>query len=168
MRCGADGTDCAVQHVVPALRGRCTKTRKVAGKVIPYEWYADCPVCHGRDKLTITAKGHTLLRWCQKCNAAPERLTAALAEILPGCFGGTRKRSAINPDVLTELAMSGMPPMSMKLAMLEMTGMGTNEALDKLGVRRENRARVITGRINSDAKAQVAERIKIDDRPTAA
>jgi uncharacterized protein YjiS (DUF1127 family) len=46
--------------------------------------------------------------------------------------------------------------MSMKLALLEMSGMSTPEALDYLGVRRENRSRVIAGRIRFDAKPQVA------------
>jgi hypothetical protein len=39
-----------------------------------------------------------------------------------------------------------MPPVSLRLAVLEMTGMSTTAALEKLGVRRENRARVINGR----------------------
>jgi hypothetical protein len=57
-----------------------------------------------------------------------------------------RKPAPIDPEALAALALSGMQPMSLKLAMLEMAGVGTREALDKLGVRREHRSRVINGR----------------------
>jgi uncharacterized protein YjiS (DUF1127 family) len=40
----------------------------------------------------------------------------------------------------------------MRLAMLELAGMSTREALDKLGVRRENRSRVIAGRTGGASK----------------
>jgi hypothetical protein len=167
VRCGEDGTDCAVKHVVPALHGRCTKSRRVGRNQVPYEWRAACPVCHTAGKLTLTAKGRNLLRHCQKCKASQARLTEALAQLLPACFGGARK-PGIDPAALAELALSGMPPISLKLALLEMAGMSTPEALDKLGVRRENRARVITGRIKTDAKPQVASRINSDDPSEAA
>jgi hypothetical protein len=64
------------------------------------------------------------------------------------CFTAGRKprRARIAPDDVIELALSGMNGLSLKLALLEMAGMSTPEALGKLGVRRENRARVIAGR----------------------
>ena len=55
-------------------------------------------------------------------------------------------RHPIDHGELITLALAEMPPTSLRLAMLEMAGFGTADALDKLGVRREHRARVIAGR----------------------
>ena len=155
MRCGENGADCALKHVVPALGGTCTKTRKG----VPCEWACRCPVCHAAGKLTLTAQGRNLLRYCHRCNAAQETLTAALSAILP-CFWPPGARPPRQPkptaqSVLAEvqeLALSGLPPMSMKLSMLEMCGMSTSEALEKLGVRRDHYARVIAGRTGGSPK----------------
>lgn len=161
MRCGRDGTECALSDVVPKLGGKCTKTRTVRGQVIPYEWAVTCPVCHGVNKLTLTARGRGLLRHCHKCEVVQDVLTAALVQLMPGCFWPARKVPVAawkppGPSDLQALALAAMPPMSLRLALLEMAGMSTPEALDKLGVRRENRSRVIAGRIRFDAKPQVA------------
>ena len=59
--------------------------------------------------------------------------------------GGRAVRLPIEHDDLIGLALSDMPPMTMRLAMLRLAGLGTPEALDRLGVRRENRSRVIAG-----------------------
>lgn len=150
MRCGEDGTECAVSHVAPKLRGRPTKTRRVAGHDVPWEWAARCPCCHAPGKLTLTAKGRSILRHCQKCKASQDDLTAALVKLLPGCFwpaGKARIRQVpVERADLAALALTDMPPMSLRLILLEMSGLSTPAALDKLGVRRENRARVINGR----------------------
>ena len=65
--------------------------------------------------------------------------------------GGSR-REVIQHDELAELALADVPPMTMKLMMLRMAGLGTAEALDKLGVRSDNRARVIGGRTGGASK----------------
>lgn len=155
MRCGLEGTDCALEHVVPALGGRCTKSRTIGSEAVPYEWACRCPACHGAEKLTVTAKGKMLLWYCQRC---PEErqpdVTAALAALLPACFGAgsASARPGIRDSDVIALTLSAMPPMSMKLALLELAGMGTQEALDKLGVRREHRSRVISGRTGGAPK----------------
>jgi hypothetical protein len=149
LRCGEDGTDCAVRHVVPLLDGRCTKSRTVAGQPVPYQWACTCPVCHGPGKLTLTAKGRMLLRFCQRCEAEQDDLTAALTKLLPVCFTvapSRRSGPVIAADKLIALALAPMPPRSRQLAMLELAGIGTQDALDRLGVARQNRYRVIAGR----------------------
>ena len=149
MRCGEDGTECAIRHVVPELRGYCTKTRKTGSRDTPYEWACTCPLCHGDGKLTVTAKGRTILLFCQKCRGSQGKLTAEMAARLPACFrlpGQPRGGSRIDPADLAALALAEMPPVSLRLALLEMSGLSTPDALDKLGVRRENRSRVINGR----------------------
>ena len=167
MRCGEDGTECALRDVVPKLGGHCTKTRKVGGRDIPWEWACNCPLCSGAGKLTVTAKGRTMLLHCQKCKATQVRLMAKMADLLPACFrapGQSRGGSRIDPAELAAMALAEMPPVSLRLALLEMSGMSTPDALDKLGVRRENRSRVIKrARIRFDAKPQVSERINLDD-----
>jgi hypothetical protein len=148
VRCGETAAECALKHVLPALGGTCTRTRNG----VPCEWSARCPACHAAGKLTLTAKGRTLLRYCHKCEASQEALTAALSALLP-CFwppgsrpSRQRRQPSIEQGDLTALALADVPPMSLRLYLLEMDGMSTPEALDKLGVRRENRARVIKGR----------------------
>jgi hypothetical protein len=80
-------------------------------------------------------------------------LRPVLAERLKGCLPRRRSdRPAIGHDDLIELALSGMPPMTMRLRMLRMAGMGTQQALDKLGVRREHRCRVIAGKTGATPK----------------
>lgn len=141
--------------MVPALGGRCTKSRTIGSEAIPYEWACRCPVCHGADKLTLTAKGRMLLWYCQRCpDERQEDVTAALTAALPVCFGAAQasiRRGVRDADVIN-VALSAMPPLSMKLALLELAGLGTQEALDKLGVRREHRSRVIAGRTGGAPK----------------
>lgn len=151
MRCGEDGTDCAVKHVVPLLDGHCTKSRRIGSRSIPYEWSCRCPACGRDDKLTLTAKGRNLLRHCQRCKVPQDELTAALGTLLPGCFRPAGKPapkgSWTSAEDVISLALAGMPPMSLRLALLELAGLRTPDALDRLGVRRENRSRVINGRV---------------------
>jgi hypothetical protein len=59
---------------------------------------------------------------------------------------GGRRREAIDHDELIALVLSDLPPMTKHLRILQLAGLGTDEALDKLGVRRENRSRVIAGK----------------------
>lgn len=157
---------CAVDHVLPVLPGRCTDSRKIraGGKQIdvPVQWEALCPLC-GAQKLTLTVKGRLLDRHCQKCKAPQPELTAAMIKLFPQCFRLPRTAPERPPLIqsadVTAIALSGMQPISMKLALLELAGMATPEALDKLGVRRENRPRVIARRvIRTDANAQVVKR----------
>ena len=65
--------------------------------------------------------------------------------------GGPRLRSEIRSDIsgneIVALAMTKMPPVSLRLAMLELAGMTTREALDALGVGPTHRHRVIYGRL---------------------
>ena len=63
-----------------------------------------------------------------------------------------------------------MPPMTLRLRLLQLTGMSTPEALDKLGVRRENRSRVISGQTGGASKrmqnrrsTEDQNRIQMDD-----
>lgn len=171
MRCGEDGTDCALKHVVPELKGRCTKERTVGGRKVPYEWACACPVCHGADKLTLTAKGKYLLRFCQRCEAEQGDLTEALAKLLPACFGEASNRHrgrAVTTDALIALALAPMPPLSRQLAMLELAGVGTQDALDRLGVARQNRYRVIAGRGSSVVAARVQSSSSSSPQPSQA
>jgi hypothetical protein len=116
----------------------------------------------------------TSIRWRTWCECEQDTVRPVLADRLGDCAPRPRSdRPPIKPGDVTALALADMPPMSMKLAMLEMGGMSTRQALDKLGVRRENRSRVIAGRtggvpkrrIQMDAKPQVMTRIQMDDMP---
>jgi hypothetical protein len=77
----------------------------------------------------------------------------AVRGILGDCAPGKPEGPApVDREALIGLILSGLPPMSLKLAVLQLAGMGTQEALDKLGVRPDHRSRVITGRTGGTPK----------------
>jgi hypothetical protein len=136
-RCGLLAVDCAIDHWAPALGGR----REPVG------WRAPCPICGTERALEWDVPVRTI-RWHSFCNEHDqESLRPALAKLLPSCIPPHRKtRPPIDHDDLIALALdTGIPPMTLRLAILRLAGVGTREALDKLGVRRENRSRVING-----------------------
>ena len=135
--------DCAITHWCPAL----------GGHPEPSGWRADCPVCHAERALEWDVPGRSIRwrSWCPVHDKAAMRpvLIARLPNCLPGRGGG---RVPVDHDDLIALMLSPMPPMSMRLAVLEMAGLSTQAALDKLGVRREHRSRVIAGRTGAVPK----------------
>lgn len=135
--------DCAAEHWAAALGGH----RERAG------WRADCPCCGADRSLEWDAPGKTV-RWQSWC-AEHDRdaLRPVLAGRLGACFPRRRSdRPPVRHDDLIALALADMPPKTKELRMLQMAGMGTREALDKLGVRSDNRARVIGGRTGGTSK----------------
>jgi hypothetical protein len=145
MRCGLPAEDCAVIHWAPALSGH----REQAG------WRASCPVCGAERALEWDVPGKSV-RWKTWCaEHDKEALRPVLLGLLPGCLPRrSADRVAIDPGDLIALALGDIPPMSMRLAMLELAGMGTPEALAKLGVRRNHRSRVIAGRTGAPKRVQ--------------
>lgn len=109
---------------------------------------ADCPVCgfHRGLSAQVKTKRVEWNLWCQpRCDR--DAVRAKLAAALPGCISVRYSpRHAVDRDDLIRLADSRMPPQSLRLALLEYAGMSTQAALDRLGVQRANRARVIAGR----------------------
>jgi hypothetical protein len=96
----------------------------------------------------VQAKGR-YVSWNLFCDPRCERNTVRLklAELLPGCVSARyAPRHSVSSDDLIRIADSSMAPQSLRLAMYEMAGLGTQEALDRMGVRREHRSRVISGR----------------------
>lgn len=143
MACGLglpDAEDCAADHWSPALNGR----RERNG-----QWRAPCPVpgCKSLRALEYDAPGRHV-RWRSFCGKHDkDAVKPYLATLIGPCMPSRRAgRHPIDHGDLITLALAEMPPTSLRLAMLEMAGLGTGEALDKLGVRREHRARVIAGR----------------------
>lgn len=148
MACGLgfpDAEDCAADHWSPALDGR----RESGG-----QWRADCPVpgCGASRSLEYDTPGKHV-RWRSFCGKHDkDAVRPYLAKLIGPCMPGGSRRPRIENDDLIALALSQMPPMTMRLEMLRLAGLGTAEALDKLGVRRENRSRVIAGRTGGASK----------------
>jgi hypothetical protein len=144
---GLDAEDCAADHWSRPLKGR----REPSG-----QWRADCPVdgCRtGRRGLEYDAPGKHV-RWKSFCgehdkDAVRPFLVALIGPCMPS---GGSQRLPIRHDELTDLALADLPPMTRQLRMLQLAGMGTQEALDKLRVRRENRSRVIAGKTGGASK----------------
>lgn len=148
MACGLgfpDAEDCAADHWSPALGGR----RERGG-----QWRADCPVpgCGAVRSLEYDAPGKHV-RWRSFCGTHDkEAVRPYLARLIGPCMPGGTRRPRIDNDELIAVALSDVPPMTMRLALLRLAGFGTAEALDKLGVRPDNRARVIGGRTGGASK----------------
>ena len=151
MACGRgepSAEDCAVACWCKALAGL-NSHREPNG-----QWRCDCPVpdCKSERCLEWDAPGKHV-RWRTFCQPHDkEAVRPYLAALIGPCMPGGSRREPIRHDDLIALALSGMPAMTMRLEMLRMAGMGTAEALGKLGVRRENRSRVIAGKTGSASK----------------
>lgn len=150
MACGLHPQDCLTDHVLPSVAEARQGSR--AG-----QYRGLCPVC-SRATLSMSVGKSARIVWtchagCTQPAVREGLISAGVSErCLPrmvaqeGSRAGQRQPARIDPAAITELALSAMPPMSLKLALLELAGMSTSEALDKLGVRREHRARVMNGR----------------------
>jgi hypothetical protein len=93
------------------------------------------------------------VRWKSFCgDHDKDAIRPHLARLIGSCMPGGSRRETIAHDELIELMLSDVPPMTMKLMGLRLAGLGTAEALDKLGVRPDNRARVIGGRTGGASK----------------
>ena len=147
MACGLGelAEDCAADHWSRALDGR----REPSG-----QWRADCPVpgCQsGRRALEYDAPGKHI-RWRSFCGQHDkDAVRPFLAKLVGPCMPGGG-RQPVRHDDLIALALADLPPLTRQLRMLELAGIGTQEALDRLGVRRENRSRVIAGKTGGASK----------------
>lgn len=138
MACGLglpDAEDCAADHWSAKLDGR----REPSG-----QWRAQCPVpgCGALRSLEYDAPGKHV-RWRSFCGTHDkEAVRPYLAAIVGPCMpGGSRKEPVRHAD-LEALALSGLPPLALKIQLLIYSGLTTTEAFDKLGVDRTTRYRV--------------------------
>jgi hypothetical protein len=138
MACGLglpDAEDCAADHWSPALNGR----RERNG-----QWRADCPVpgCGAIRSLEYDAPGKHV-RWRSFCGEHDkDAVRPYLAKLVGPCMPSGRREPIRHAD-LAELALADVPPQSLRLALLELAGMPTAEALAKLGVGPTHRRRVV-------------------------
>ena len=138
MGCGLglpDAEDCAADHWSPALNGR----RERNG-----QWRAPCPVpgCRSLRSLEYDAPGKHV-RWKSFCGEHDKDAVRPHLVLLIGpCMPSRMRRERATPAELEALALSGMPPLALKVQLLIYAGMATTEAFDKLGVDRTTRYRV--------------------------
>lgn len=148
MACGLglpDAEDCAADHWSPALDG----CRERSG-----QWRADCPVpgCEASRSLEYDAPGKHV-RWRSFCGSHDkDAVRSHLAKRVGACMPGGSRKEPVRHDDLISLAMTDLPPMTLRLRLLQLAGIDTPEALDMLGVRRENRSRVIAGKTGAASK----------------
>jgi hypothetical protein len=85
------------------------------------------------------------VRWRSFCGEHDkDAVRPHLAALIGPCMPGGRRREVIRHDDLITLALTDMPPQSLRLGLLELAGLTTAQALDKLGVSRTNRYRVVS------------------------
>lgn len=134
MACGYGllAQDCAADHWCGQLNGR----REVS------DWRAPCPVCRAPRALEFDVRGRTI-RWNSFCGQHDrEVLRPVLKRLLRECMPGRPQWVPPDRGILTGLALSGLPPVALRVALLNLAGMTLDEAMDKLGVERANRYRV--------------------------
>lgn len=118
----------------------------------PAGWRFACPCCGSGRVLSVQAKGR-YPRWNNHCPCDRAEVRARLADLGLVSRRYAPRRPVADRDELAALALADLPPQSLKLALLELSGMTTTEALDKLGIRRSNRARVVSALRNGDKTA---------------
>lgn len=154
MACGIglpDAVDCAADHWSPVLGGR----REPSG-----QWRANCPVpgCGVGRALEYDAPGKHV-RWKSFCgHHDKDAVRPYLAKLIGACMPSGRVREPIDRDELIALVLADLPPMTRQLRMLQLAGVGTQEALGMLGVRRENRSRVIAGKTGGASRRMQSRR----------
>lgn len=146
--------DCAILHWCPALNARAEAN----------VWRADCPMCGAVRAIEFDVRGRGI-RWNSFCSRHPkEALRPTMRDLLGGCLPGSGK-TPISHDELAALALAEISPAAMRLAMLELAGFSTADALAKLGIRRENRARVIKDRASVSMQKRRSLQPAIPMRP---
>lgn len=132
-RTGLVAEDCISDHYLPPLKG----WPEPAGARAP------CPVCHTHRGISVQIRNKrvTWNQHCKKCDR-PD-VGQAISSLVP-CEARRARKSAPDADELIWLALSSLPPTALRLGLLEMAGMSTTAALDKLGVARQNRYRVVS------------------------
>lgn len=104
------------------------------------------PGCKAKRALEYDAPGKHV-RWRTFCGEHDkDAVRPYLVKLVGSCMPSGRRREPIDHDDLMALALADIPPKTKELRMLQMAGVGTSEALDMLGVRREHRTRVIAGK----------------------
>jgi hypothetical protein len=129
--------DCAVHCWSHALK-KFNSHREANG-----QWRADCPVpgCGAVRSLEYDAPGKHV-RWKSFCGEHDkDAVRPYLARIIGPCMPGGRPQPATAAE-LEALALSGLPPLALKVQLLIYAGRTMTEALDKLGVDRTTRYRV--------------------------
>jgi len=143
--------DCTALCWTPDLGGH----REGVGYRAPCPW----PGC-GIPRTFEYGVRNNRIWWNSFC---PDHDKDALRPVLRGrvCLPG--QFTTVSVSEIEEIALSGMTSaQSINLALLELAGMTTAVALDKLGISRQNRPRVIAGRhrLRSETKPQVRSRLK--------
>jgi hypothetical protein len=119
---------------MPALDGR----REPAG------WRAPCPACGTPRSLSVTVGGR-YPKWNAFCPCDRDKVRAKLAELLPDCVGRRPRKAAVEAASLAAYALDrSIPELALRLILLEMSGMGTAEACDALGMSRAQRYRTVS------------------------
>jgi hypothetical protein len=108
-------------------------------------WRFPCPCCGKDRRLSVQAKpGRRHPEWNLHCGCDRSDVQAKLAAAGLAAPLHRRRVPKADPDELAALALADMPPLALRLGLLELAGFGTREALDKLGVTRTNRYRVVS------------------------
>lgn len=141
MACGLGeptAEDCAIAHWCKALRNLGAH-REPNG-----QWRAGCPVpgCKAKRALEWHAPGKHV-QWNSFCGRHDkEAMHPYLATLLGPCLSGRTRRAPIRHADLEALALSGLPPVALKVQMLVYAGLTSAEAMDKLNIERATRYRV--------------------------
>ena len=141
MACGRgepSAEDCAIACWCKALR-HLNSHREPNG-----QWRADCPVpgCKSRRALEWRAPGKHV-QWNSFCGHHDmDAMRPYLAKLIGPCLNGRVRRAPIRHADLEALALSGLPPVALKVQMLVYAGLSTTEAMDKLNIERATRYRV--------------------------
>jgi hypothetical protein len=131
MRCGClSAENCAEDIWCPVLGGRKENAC----------WRAPCPVCHSHRALEYDAG--RAVRWNKHCDCDRDIVRKALAALLGDHAAGRGALRPVEPREIKALLRAPVGATAQQVALLVACGMGTEEAMEWLGVHRTSRYRV--------------------------
>jgi hypothetical protein len=104
-------------------------------------WRFSCPCCGAQRVLSVQAKGR-YPNWNNHCPCLRDEVRAKLAAL--GLVSARAPR-LIDRGALIALAEDrGVPDLALRVALLELAGIGRIEACDRLGISRAQRYRIVS------------------------
>jgi len=106
-------------------------------------WRAPCPGCQAPRALKWWLR-RTTIGWCSFCSQHDkEMFRPLLAASLGPCLGGHRKGpEAVDHAELAALARAAIQPRTLRVRLLELSGMSLDSAMDELKVDRSDRYKI--------------------------
>jgi hypothetical protein len=95
-----------------------------------------CPVCDTKRALSVQVNGAVIVWNCHHRPACDRgEIRSALAKLLPCVTPAKAKRTSVDREALIKLAELDLPKTALRIAILQLAGIGSAEARQRLGLK---------------------------------